>query len=64
MSGGQQCCGIDGDALIRARRRGRKAFERLVAHYRPLGVTDGEILRAMMDARGLISTLNLAGDGR
>jgi hypothetical protein len=55
---------IDGEALIRAKRRGRRAFEQLVAHYRSIGVTDAEIVAAMVRARGLISTLNLAGGGR
>jgi len=54
----------DGEALIRAKRRGRKAFERLVAYYRSSGVTDAEIVGAMARARGLISTLNLAGGRR
>jgi hypothetical protein len=55
---------IDGQALIRAKRRSRKAFEQLVAHYRSDGVTDAEIAAAMVGAPGLISTLHLAGGGR
>ena len=54
----------DGEALMRAKRRGRKAFDQLVAHYRSHGVTDAEIVAAMARARGLISTLNLAGGRR
>jgi len=54
----------DGEALIRAKRRGRKAFDQLVAHLRSHGVTDAEIVAAMVRARGLISTLNLAGGRR
>jgi hypothetical protein len=55
---------IDGQALIRAKRRSRKAFEQLVAHYRSLGATNAEIAAAMVRAPGLISTLYLPGDGR
>ena len=55
---------IDGEALIRAKRRGLRAFEQLVVHYRSHGVTDAEIVAAMVRARGLISTLNLAGGRR
>lgn len=54
----------DGEALIRAKRRGRKAFEQLVEHYRSHGVTDAEIAAAMVRAPGLVSTLHLAGGGR
>ena len=52
-------CYIDGDALIRARRRGRRALKQLVKHYKSLGATDAEIADAMSRARGLISPLNL-----
>jgi hypothetical protein len=57
-------CYIDGEALIRAKRRSHKAFEQLVAHYRSLGATDARIVTAMARAPGLISTLHLAGGRR
>jgi hypothetical protein len=52
---------IDGEALIRARRRGRRALKRLVEHYKSLGATEAEIAHTMSRARGLISPLNLGG---
>jgi hypothetical protein len=52
---------IDGEALVRARRRGVRQFEKLVAHYRALGATDPDLIAAMVRARGLISTLKLRG---
>jgi hypothetical protein len=53
---------IDGEGLIRARRRSRRALEQLVKHYKSLGATDAEIAYAMSRARGLISPLNLGGE--
>ena len=50
---------IDGEALIRARRRGRRALKQLVKHYKSLGATNAEIAYAMSRARELISPLNL-----
>jgi len=55
---------IDGEALIRAKHRGRKAFERLVAYYRSVGATDAEIVDAMVRAPSLASALHLVGGGR
>jgi len=45
---------INGDALIRAKRATRKRFEDLVGHYRKLGFSDAEIVRAMVDSKLMI----------
>lgn len=53
---------IDGEALVRARRRGVRPFEKLVAHYRALGATDPDLVAALINARGLISTVKMRGE--
>ena len=57
-------CYIDGEALIRAKRRGRPVYERLVAFYRSRGATYAEIAAAMASAKTLVSALYLGGGGR
>jgi hypothetical protein len=47
---------IDGDALIRAKRKGRKPFATLVDRYRLQGVSDAEIMQAMTGSPAMIST--------
>jgi hypothetical protein len=48
---------IDGVALIHAKGTSRARFEKLVSHYRGLGATDRDIVRAMMEAPGVINPL-------
>jgi hypothetical protein len=56
-----QSSSIDGEALIRAIRRGRHHYEKLVDQLRAGGATDAEMIKAMVGARGMISTLRLRG---
>ena len=53
---------IDGDALIRAKRKGRKPFAALVDRYRLQGISDTEIMRAMTKTPAMISPTTMAGD--
>jgi hypothetical protein len=52
---------IDGEALIRAMRRGPHHYEKLVNQLRAGGATDPEMVKAMVGARGMISPLRLRG---
>jgi hypothetical protein len=52
---------IDGERLICLKRSNAARFERLVNQYRQQGAGDGEIVKAMAGARGMISTLRLRG---
>jgi hypothetical protein len=45
---------IDGNALIAAKRRSRKALEEKVNYYRKAGASDAEIVKAMADSREII----------
>jgi hypothetical protein len=45
---------IDVDALIRARRAGRKEYEAQVRHYQEVGFTTAAIARAMIDSPKII----------
>jgi hypothetical protein len=48
---------IDGPALVCAKGTSRKRFERMVARYRSLGVTDAEIVDAMVEAPNMVNPL-------
>jgi hypothetical protein len=45
----------DGEQLVRLKRSNEVRFEKLVNWYRQQGVSDSEIVKAMADARGMIS---------
>jgi hypothetical protein len=48
---------IDGSALVRAKSRSKKDFERLVETYRAAGFSDKEMLDAMVRSRSLVDSL-------
>ena len=55
---------IDCDALIAARRRHPNAFRSLVEFYRARGVSDRELIAALIAAPRLINPLKLGGKSR
>jgi hypothetical protein len=52
---------IDGEALVYALGRNKQKYDALVKHYRARGATDSQIVNAMVNARGLASTVRLGG---
>jgi hypothetical protein len=55
---------IDCDALIAAKRRHANAFRSLVEFYRAHGVSDRELIAALVNAPRMISPLKLGGKAR
>jgi hypothetical protein len=52
---------IDGEALVYAKGRNDRRYRELIKHYRARGATDSQIVNAMVNARGLVSTVRLRG---
>jgi hypothetical protein len=48
---------IDGNELVRAKRSSLSRFTRLLARYRNQGVPDRDIVRAMMQAPGMVDPI-------
>jgi hypothetical protein len=55
---------IDCDALIAAKRRHRNAFRSLVEFYRARGVSDRELIAALVATPRVISPLKLGSKSR
>jgi hypothetical protein len=55
---------IDCDALIAAKRRHANRFREVVAFYRARGVSDRELIAALIAAPRLINPLKLGGKSR
>jgi hypothetical protein len=46
---------LDGEQLVRLKRSNAARFKKLVNQYRRQGASDAEIMKAMIDAHGMIS---------
>ena len=51
----------DGEALIYWKGHNERRYRELIKYYRARGVTDSELIHAMVNARGLVSTVRLGG---
>jgi hypothetical protein len=55
---------VDGSELIRALRHSAKRFAKSRSRLLAAGVTDAEIVKAMVNSRTLVSPTRLIGGGR
>jgi hypothetical protein len=53
--------GAGDEALVYAKGRNEQRYRKLIKYYRARGVTDSELINAMVCARGLVSTVRLGG---